>query len=227
MKKIILSLVAVIIFAGSAFADELRLDKEIQYQKKVMETGYRILNANKIDKRMTFGYSTKNIVNASTYGSSKKIFVYKGLIPYFDDENEMAAVLSHEISHGLDMHAGFWRRAAMKVKSRKYETKADKKAVDLMVNAGYNPVALIVVLNKIAAEPSWFEPHHSHPVGSKRLADVYEYIYVKYPAYIADNDYKNNLYYQNFLLTSKNSREVIRQKYSEKNVVPVNNKRKK
>ena len=94
-----------------------------------------------------------------------------------------------------------------------------------MVNAGYNPVAMIVVLNKICDEPSYFENGGTHPAGSERLAAVYEYIYAKYPAYLADNDYKNNLYYQNFLLTSKAAREQIRKKYNQSAVVPVSNKK--
>ena len=38
-------------------------------------------------------------------------------------------------------------------------------------------------------------------------------IFKKYPAYLVDNDYKTNIYYQNFILTSKKDREKIRQKF--------------
>ena len=82
-----------------------------------------------------------------------------------------------------------------------------------MVTAGYNPVALIIVLNKISGEKkgisSWFS---THPAGSRRLVLIYEYIYKKYPGYLVDNDYRRNLYYQNFLLISKDDREKIRER---------------
>lgn len=225
MKKLIVCLISLMLTASACFADELRLDKEAQFQKKVMETGFRILNSNQIDKRMTFYYVNTKDVNAAAYSSSKRICVYKGLLPFIDNDDELAAILSHEIAHGIDFHEGYLRRLAMSFRSSKYEKKADKRAVDLMVNAGYNPVAIIIILNKITGEPNFSDDFgvRSHPVGSERLAYVYEYIYAKYPAYLADNEYKNNLYYQNFLLVSKKERNLIRQKYQEK-YINVSNK---
>ncbi|MEI3254514.1 MAG: hypothetical protein V8R83_04285 [Candidatus Gastranaerophilaceae bacterium] len=99
-----------------------------------------------------------------------------------DSDDELAAVICHEIAHGLDAHKGLWRRLTMAGSSKSYEFKADKKGVDLMVNAGYNPIAMIVILNKITAEPSWFERYPSHPGGSERLLTIYSYIYSKYPS---------------------------------------------
>jgi predicted Zn-dependent protease len=228
MKKIILVFTALLMTINTCFAEQqLVLTDAVKYQKKIMETGFRILNSNQIEKRMTFFYSGEKTVNAGAYSSSKMIVVYKGLLPFFDDDNELAAILSHEIAHGMDFHKGLGRRWGMMFNPVKYEEKADKKAVDLMVNAGYNPVAIIVVLNKITDEPCWFERSKTHPVGSERLAYVYEYIYAKYPAYIADNDYKSNLYYQNFLLTSKEFRNTLKKKYEEKALTPVSNKTKK
>ena len=214
MKKFFLCLVLMFFSMNCCFADELRLDLETKYQKQIMRIGFRILNANGIDKRMVFSYVPEKRVNAGAFSSSKNIVVYKGLLPYFDTDDELAAVLSHEIAHCLDFHAGFWRRVAMTMCSKKYEEKADKKGVDLMVNAGYNPVAMIIALNKIAAEENWYERNATHPVGSDRLAYIYEYIYVKYPAYLADNEFRTNLYYQNFLLTSQKDREEIRRRHA-------------
>ncbi len=225
MKKFFCLLVLLMVSASGVFADELRLDKETQYQKKIMQIGFRILNANQIDKRMTFYYSTNKDVNAVTYLSSKQIAVYKGILPFLDSDDELAAVIAHEISHGIEAHKGLWRRIVMSSNSKAYEFKADKNGVDLMVNAGYNPVAMIVMLNKISAEPCWFEVSSTHPGGIQRLVSIYEYIYSKYPEYLIDNDYKNNLYYQNFLLTTKEDRKEIREKYLQKNTQPVNNKK--
>ncbi|HIZ29462.1 MAG TPA: M48 family metallopeptidase [Candidatus Adamsella sp.] len=215
MKKVLVLLFLLFFTNLNAYAgsDYLFLDKETKYQKKIMEMGFRILNANRIDKRMTFSYDTNKDVNAYTYGGAKNIVICKGLLPYFDDDNELAAILSHEIAHGMDYHDGFFKSVAMGFAPKKYEEKADKQAVDYMVTAGYNPVALIIVLNKISGEKkgisSWFS---THPAGSRRLVLIYEYIYKKYPGYLVDNDYRRNLYYQNFLLISKDDREKIRER---------------
>ena len=226
MKKFLISLVVFLAASGACLADNVYiLEKEAPNQQRVMKIGYRVLNANQIENRMTFYYSNQNVVNAIAIARDKTIIIYKGLLPFIDDENEIAAIICHEIAHGLDFFGGYWRRLAMGFNPKKYERKADLKGVDLMVNAGYNPVAMIVVLNKICDEPSYFENNATHPAGSDRLSAVYEYIYAKYPAYLADNDYKNNLYYQNFLLTSKAAREQIRRKYNPDSVVPVNNKK--
>lgn len=225
MKKFILCIFALFMTFTACFADELRLDKEAKYQKQVMQVGFRILNANQIEKRMTFYYVNNKDVNAATYLSNKTICLYKGIIPFIDSEDELAAVLSHEIAHGIDAHKGLWRRITMSASSKSYEFKADKKGVDLMVNAGYNPVAMIVVLNKLTGEENWFERSMSHPAGSERLVTLYDYIYSKYPEYLVDNEYKNNLYYQNFLLTTKQARSFIRQRYNKNNTVQVSNKK--
>ena len=222
MKKFILCLMLFVMGANISFGADVMVNfsDTIKYHKKIMEIGFRILNSNEIEHRMTFYYDPGKTVNAYANGSNKQIVLYRGLRPYFDDDNEVAAILSHEIAHGMDFYQGYWRRVSMAIHSKAYERKADKKAIDYMVNAGYNPVAMIIILNKICEEPSWFEVNYTHPIGSERLSYVYEYIYAKYPAYLVDNDYKNNLYYQNFLLTTKKEREIIRKKYSYKVTKP-------
>jgi len=226
MKKFILLVVMVFCANSFCYADELRLDTETKFQKQIMQIGFRILNANKIEKRVTFYYVTNKDVNAAAYSYPKRVCVYKGLLPFIDSEDELAAILSHEIAHQIDFYAGALRRMAMRLNSEKYEMKADKAGIDFMVNAGYNPVAMLVVLNKITGEPTFSEDWgmRSHPAGSERLAYLYEYIYAKYPIYLAENDYKNNIYYQNFLLTSKKQRAIIREKYNKQNLVSVSNK---
>lgn len=221
MKKIILLFISILLSTSFCCADELRLDQDAPYQKKLMEIGFRILNANRVDKRMTFYYKNDQDVNAKILSRTKKIYIYKGLIPFIDNDDELAAIIAHEIAHGLDLHEGLARRTAMKLRPIKYEQKADRVAVDLIVNAGYNPLALIIVLNKTTGEPCFAS---SRSNGTKRLANIYEYIYKKYPAYLVYNDYKKNIYYQNFLLTTKSERAKIRQKYQEEKLKFVSNK---
>lgn len=208
MKKIVLILMLFVMSCSLAFGYEIDLTKEGQFQKKVMETGFNILNSNRIEKRVIFRYEKSKYPNAMAYSRDKSVVILSGLLPYMEDDSELAAVLSHEIAHTVDFHQGFWRKLAMGWSSKKYEEKADKKAVDYMVKAGYDPVALIVIMNKFAGQLD-SDFMGSHPLTSKRLAYIYQYIYQKYPAYLVDNSYKANIYYQNFLLTSKKDREKI------------------
>lgn len=228
MKKFIVVLVAFFAFAISVCdsnADELRIERESQYQIRVMEVGFKILNANQINKRVTFYYAPTKTVNAVAYASTKQVQIYKGLLPFVANDDELAGIISHEIAHCVDYHSGYGRRFSMAYAGKKFEIKADKTAIDYMVNAGYNPVAYIAVMNKISGEPNWFERSSSHPSGTERLNYMYEYIYSKYPEYLVDNEYKNNLYYQNFLLTSKDFRKMVKKKYEKLETMPVNNKK--
>jgi len=224
MKKFLVALFVLVFTGTSCFASNSEFERQAAEQKRVMEIGFRILNANRIDKRMIFCYVNNKKVNAYAKGRNKSVVIFKGLLPYLDSDDELAGIISHEMAHNIDFHAGLFRRITMGFALKKYEKKADKKAIDYMVKAGYNPVAMIIALNKLCGEPNWWEMYSSHPRGSKRLAYLYEYIYKKYPAYLVDNDYRENVYYQNFLLTSKKNREKIRAKF-EKHSKKVNAKR--
>ena len=80
-----------------------------------------------------------------------------------------------------------------------------------MVNAGYNPVALITYIQKTSPQRR-FDAISNHNLTSKRLAIIYEYIYVKYPYYLKNNEYIDNENYQNFLLTSRDNRRLLQEK---------------
>jgi predicted Zn-dependent protease len=211
MKKIFVLLCVVFTLSRcTCFATEIDLTRDGKMQKYVSEIGFKILNANRIDKRMVFYYSDKKVMNAFAVTSNRSIYLFRGMSAYLDSEDEYAAVLSHEISHNVDSYdgvlRGYFSSLPYLLAPRKYEEKADKRAVDYMVKAGYNPVAMIVMMSKIFPQTR-FEWCYAHPISSKRMMYVYEYIYKKYPQYLANNTYQNNLYYQNFLLTSRTSRE--------------------
>ena len=206
-----------------SFASEIDLVRQRQQQIHVEEIGFKILNANKIEKRIVFRYLQNNrSINACTTYRDRTIYFYRGLSDYMDSDDEYAAVLSHEISHGIDYYDGIFKGyfswIPMAFSPKKYEIRADKRAIDFMVKAGYNPVAMIVVMSKAFSQPryDWFFLI-SHPLSSKRMAYVYEYIYTKYPSYLANNEYKNNIYYQNFLITSRANRLKLQEKVENQN----------
>ena len=213
MKKILLAL-GLFLLTLPTFALEIDLTKSGKEQKYINEIGFRILNANKIEQRANFYYYDKNnIVNAWSRFSDRQITVTKGLLAYIDDDNEIAGILAHEIAHSVQSYdgilKGFFTPVRYAFLPRKYEMEADKKAVDYMVKAGYNPVGYIAIQSKLFSQTR-YDIWQFHPLSSKRMATVYEYIYRKYPAYLADNKYIDNIYYQNFLITSQKNREKLK-----------------
>ena len=76
-------------------------------------------------------------------------------------------------------------------------------------------VAYIIVpmpIHKKHLQDNYYDLISNKNLASKRLAIVYEYIYTKYPYFLANNPYLNNKYYQNFLLTSENNRKLLEEK---------------
>ena len=121
-----------------------------------------------------------------------------------------------------------WKRIKMYVAPKYYEYDADLKGVDYMVKAGYNPLAMISLYNKIMNEKSAFckfslfleemsflflLPIDTHPTGSKRLLNIYNHIKTHYPRFLTQDD--ENMYYINFLMNSEKNTDVrqLKDKY--------------
>ena len=214
-----------------------------KYQQKINEVGFRLLNANRFPHRVHFvlneATKSKQIVNANARSFDRTVTVYKGILDYIDDDEELAAVLAHELGHMKQYSTGnwLWRRITMFVTPKRYEYDADLKGIDYMVKAGYNPLSMISFLNKICEEKSGFHkfilyleelnylfllPIDTHPTGSKRLLHIYNYIRTNYPTYIAKG--YNNEYYINFLINNEKINDVQKIKDKYKLTVPDYNK---
>ena len=199
-----------------------------ELQARMNSVGFRILNSNRIDKRFTFMainrvYTRDFWTDVSSV--NRIVWVKPVVIPYIDSDDELAAILSHSIAHGIDSYEGVLRGYISIlnywVAPNKYDLKADKEAVDYMVNADYNPLALITILNKIGKQYR-YDIFSNHTLVSRRMMLIYEYIYTKYPHVLVDNAYKDNLYYQNFLLTSRNNRMKLLEKIQTNSTKKIN-----
>lgn len=222
MKKIILFLGLFFAISTSVQAYEFEAissESIPKIQDKISQVGFNILNSNGIEKRTVFHYDSGKTINAGSYNSDRRIVVYRGIYNMLKTDDELAAVLSHEISHSVDSYdgilRGYFSNWSYAFSPKKYEYKSDKIAVDYMVKAGYNPVAMIVMMNKVFPQPR-YDWYNTHPLTSRRTMEVYAYIYKKYPEYLVNNSYKNDVYYQNFLLTSKKNREKFQNKIETK-----------
>lgn len=219
MKKIIITVMLMLLSSVSVLAitdDEIIQDQSIQ--ARVNRIGTQILNANKIQGRIIFVYdktAKESLIKMDKTVSKREIIMYQEYYRQISDENELAAYLAREISNASRTYDGIgngWLTAVqIKAAPKKFETVADKRAVDFMVKAGYNPVALITFINK--AFPQQYQDFISNKnLTSKRLALIYEYIYTKYPYYLANNEYLENPHYQNFLLNSTYNRKLLETK---------------
>ena len=218
MYKICASLVILILMAviQPVFAWDVTTTAELQ--TRMNEVGFRILNSNRIEQRFTFMainrvYTRDFWTDVSSV--NRIVWIKPVVIPYIDSDDELAAILSHSIAHGVDSYEGVLRGYISIlnywVAPNKYDLKADKAAVDYMVNADYNPLAIITILNKIGKQYR-YDAFSNHTLVSRRMMLIYEYIYTKYPHILVDNSYKDNIYYQNFLLTSRKNRMKLLEK---------------
>ena len=141
-----------LIFVQPAFAN---LDKANTIQTRIDSVGVNLLNSNKIQKRIVFTYDdkeTKPLLSTDKALTKRQIIVYDGLYQYVQNDDELAAMLARQIAIAVKSYNGMWGgwidSAQVALSSKKFEIVADKRAVDYMVKAGYNPLALIVFINK-------------------------------------------------------------------------------
>lgn len=226
MKKILV-LLTLFIFGLSANAEIVEIESNINminfWEKngkevqKVTEVGTKIINANKLDKRIPISVARNlNVSNAHSSKIDKTITIYTGMLPYIDSDDELAAVLSHETAHSLDAYDGMGKWISMTLNSKQYEYKADLVGIDLMVKAGYNPIAAITVQNKSFPEsPFDFGIFTSHPQTSKRTLAMYKYIYKKYP-WALNSEMTHNVNYQNFIYSAQKDIDEFKQAEKEK-----------
>lgn len=213
MNKILI--IAFLLLVGlSAQADILEIERigdmknfwesNGKYEQKVLDVGTKIINANRLDKRIPITvYINNKIPNAHSNRAGKTITIYSGILPYCDNDDELAYVMAHETAHSLDAYGGFFKWCDMTFNSKQYEHKADLIGIDMMVKAGYNPVAAICTANKFFPESYWnFGFLTTHPKTSKRLMEMYKYIYRKYP-WALKTDMVKNVNYENFTYSSK------------------------
>lgn len=186
--------------------------------KRVNTIGQKILKANNVNHPIQFKVSSKEDINAYA-NLNKEIYVYKGLLQYVTNDEELAAVISHEMGHIINGHCAkqgvlntgiavassmvnvnsttkaIGQELAASKLSRNDEKEADISGVDLMAKAGYNPLAMISLLNKISG--NYIDILQSHPSGEKRILNVYNYIEYNYPAKLTKGynttSYKNAL----------------------------------
>ncbi|MBR1908328.1 M48 family metallopeptidase [bacterium] len=212
--------------------------------ERVNRIGNVLLTKNNLPQGITFTVSDEDDVNAYA-DINKEVHVYRGLLNYVDYDHELAGVISHEMGHIINGHcakqtllnaainsvttnianntkttagniavAAGNQLATSKI-SRNDEFEADLTGVDLMVKAGYNPLAMISVLNKITG--NYIDVLETHPSGEKRLMNIYNYVSYNYPQYTKEvyntDSYKKALTMINANIEQRNASKKLQKKY--------------
>ena len=174
---------------------------------RVNTIGAKLLKANNVNYDIEFKVSNEEDVNAYA-NLEKEIYVYKGLLEFVDNDAELAGVIGHEMGHIINGHSAkqgvlgvaialiankltknqtvnaVGQQLAQSKLSRTDEFEADITGVDLMKKAGYNPLAMVSLLNKISGD-AYIDILQTHPSGEKRILNAYNYIEYNYNSYLA------------------------------------------
>ena len=186
---------------------------------KIDNIGMNLIQSNNIDKRFTFNFTgigqqgAYSVLLDTSYSNDLNLHNNRTISVYFSDyakmtsNDEIAALIAHDIAQGVHSYTGVLNGQFMFTKNgacpfnyiaKKNEMEFDKTSVDYLVKAGYNPVAIITMLDKTGAE--WrgtFWGRHNKT--EKRINAVYEYIKIKYPKYLNSNNFTNSVHYKNVI----------------------------
>lgn len=180
--------------------------------------GQNIIKANKMPSTVTFKVTDNDTMNADNTNTTQVVYVYNGYLKYVENDNELAAVVAHEIGHIVNGHSAkksllysaissvnpttttekgattvdlIKTISANKI-SKATEEEADITAVDLLMNAKYNPLALISVVYKSDAAQTGGILSDNLSC-EERIMNIYDYANYNYPATVKAN-YKTDSY---------------------------------
>ena len=177
--------------------------------ERINTIGERLLTRNKIETAINFKLRKTSKINAyaDLHGN---VMVFSGLIRICENDEELAGIIAHEVGHIVNAHMAKLTLANMAVNvslelakavpvvalpvalvylvsakrwQRMDEYEADITSVDLMIGAGYNPLAMVSALQKINSG-KYLDFLSTHPSGEKRTLYIYDYIAHRYPQYI-------------------------------------------
>ena len=198
---------------------------------RVAPVGAKIVKANSLPSNITF-----KVVNGATDNSlatsTNTVQISSTDLTYAGNDNEVAYVVAYELGGIINDNVGKKRvRNYLKSsiasnlsseniistamnnnfvntkESIKDAKEADVMGIDLMINAGYNPLAGIVVLTKMPG--STWEITMGKPANSERATYLYDYLTYNFPSKVSAGyncqEYRTFLAYMEPTITARNS----------------------
>ncbi len=200
---------------------------------RVSTVGVNLLNKSGIPSTNVKFMVVSGAVDNSNYAKDKVVNVSSSELSYAGNDNEVAAVVANELGHIISGHASKGKVVALftgsttasedsaastlvsNYKYTKEEKEADIIATNLMVSAGYNPLAIIVVLTKQTG--TYWETLQGKPANADRAMSVYNYVSFAYPEKIKAgygcNEYRNFVSYATPIVEERNADKKQLSKY--------------
>ncbi len=225
MKKIFLSLfTAAILVLPSSAATWIAADR-------VAPVGAKIVKANSLPSTITFKV-VNGAADNSLATSTNTVQISSTDLTYAGNDNEVAYVVAYELGGIINDNVGKKRvrnylkssissnlssdnvistamnsdfvSSKVSVKDAK---EADVMGIDLMINAGYNPLAGVVVLTKMPG--STWEITTGKPANSERATYLYDYLTYNFPSKVNAGyncqEYRTFLAYMEPTITDRKS----------------------
>ncbi len=232
MKKVLMSVFFALVIALPSFA-------AYDTAARVPVVGKQIVTKNGLPSAITFKIVDVDADNSGAT-TSKVIEVSKQDLVYAGNDNEVAAVIAHEIGTVMNAQVSkenFRNLAKAALANTLSEDNiintaansefannkaslndamdADITGVDLMIGAGYNPLAMVVWVTKMPG--SFWESIKGDPSNSKRAMNIYDYLLYNYPSKVkagyACNEYRFFLTYADPIVEKRNSSEKKLEKF--------------
>jgi predicted Zn-dependent protease len=210
--------------AYKEFVEQDAIYPNEEWQNYVQAIGERLVAATPRASRRQFHFHIidSEAVNAMAFPDGY-IFIYRGLLSFLESEDQLAAVIGHEIAHVVAEHArkqnlmgafgaitGFigavltGRGELMNVSNaatsaltagygREMELEADQLGAEYLARAGYNPLAMIDVIQVLKDQELFGgsrQTYHglfaTHPKNDRRLHEAVQKSAGAIPATLAE-----------------------------------------
>lgn len=238
MKKLLLTLFAafIVVMPVSA-ATWVAADR-------VPTVGKKLLEKNSLPTTTTFKV-VNGAADNSNVSTTNIIYISSTDLTYAGNDNEVAAVVSTELGHIINGHyaKNKMRNIAKAALTSNLSSdnvintaansdyvankntlgdnkEADVTGVDMMIQAGYNPLAMVVVITKMPG--STLEILAGKPSNSERAMNVYNYLTYNYPSKVkagyACNEYRAFLTYADPIVADRNANKKKLAKFNKEQV---------
>lgn len=225
MKKLIIALFVIGFTATSICAADYNA------ANRVSTVGKQLLEKNGLPTNTKFEV-VQNEADNSNVATTNIVYVSAANLTYAGNDNEVAAVVSNELGHiinGKTSKTKLRNLAKTAITSQlssdnlittaansqyvaNKTTLNDNKAADItgsdmMIQAGYNPLAMVVVITKMPG--SSMETLRGIPSNSERAMNVFDYLTYNYPSKIKAGygcqEYRAFLNYANPIVEERNA----------------------
>ena len=226
MKKVLLSLLLSATLVAPTFAATWSA------VDRVPTVGKQVLTKNSLPLNTNFVVTETSVIN-STSNTNNELYIQKLNLGYTGNDNEVAAVIAQELGFVINANASkktfvsnltsalagsvtdeslqnkalIANQLALNSMSEKDQMNADITGIDLMIQAEYNPLAMIVVLGKMPG--TTMDTLKNQPNNFKRTMYIYNYLSYNYPSKVSAGyncqEYRNFLAYIQPTIDERNS----------------------